>query len=369
MLNNKKNICICGGGNLGHVIAGVAAYKGYNVSLLTRKPELWQSSLSITDFKGNTFIGNITTITNEASQVIPQADIVLLCLPGFAIEEELNYIRPYVRQKCHVGSVVCSTGFFFIASRILDSNISLFGFQRTPFIARIKEYGKSANLLGYKKELQVATLNNDYPEQLQNTLKHITDTPVRLLKNFLEASLTNSNPILHPARLYSLFHAWSENHVYPEHIPFYKTWDNTSSELLIACDNEFQTILKSLPIQIEHIPTLLEYYESCDAISLSNKIRSIIAFKDIMAPMIKTPLGYIPDFNNRYFLEDFPFGLLIIKSIGEILNINTPNIDKILIWGQKVIGKEYLTKEGLTGKDLNCTGYIDEELFDKMIRE
>ena len=25
------NICICGGGGLGHVIAGVAAHKGFNV--------------------------------------------------------------------------------------------------------------------------------------------------------------------------------------------------------------------------------------------------------------------------------------------------------------------------------------------------
>ena len=30
------NICICGGGGLGHVIAGVAAHKGFNVSILTR---------------------------------------------------------------------------------------------------------------------------------------------------------------------------------------------------------------------------------------------------------------------------------------------------------------------------------------------
>ena len=33
------NICICGGGGLGHVIAGVAAHKGFNVSVLTRHPE------------------------------------------------------------------------------------------------------------------------------------------------------------------------------------------------------------------------------------------------------------------------------------------------------------------------------------------
>jgi hypothetical protein len=139
--------------------------------------------------------------------------------------------------------------------------------------------------------------------------------------------------------------------------------------MLISCDNEFQDILNALPIQIEHIPTLLSYYESYDATSLSNKIRSIKAFKDIMAPMKKTSSGYIPDFSNRYFLEDFPFGLLIIKSIGEILNIQTPNIDEILKWGQTVIGKEYLTEKGLKGKDLPNTGYIDKNLFNQIVKK
>ena len=78
----NEHICICGGGNLGHVIAGLAAYKGYKVSVLTRKPELWNSSLIVKDLEGNTFTGKLTTITKDASQVIPQADIILLCLPG-----------------------------------------------------------------------------------------------------------------------------------------------------------------------------------------------------------------------------------------------------------------------------------------------
>ena len=73
----KEHICICGGGNLGHVIAGLAAYKGYKVSILTRKPNLWHPSLTIKDINGNTFIGKLSTITEDASQAIPKADIVL----------------------------------------------------------------------------------------------------------------------------------------------------------------------------------------------------------------------------------------------------------------------------------------------------
>lgn len=194
------------------------------------------------------------------------------------------------------------------------------------------------------------------------------DTPVRMLHHFLEASLTNSNPLLHPARLYSLFHTWSRGKAYHEIPGFYNSWDEESSELLIACDNEFQQILKALPVRIEPIPTLLEYYDSYDARSLTYKIRSIIAFKHIPAPMEKTEKGFLPDFKSRYFTEDFPFGLLIIKSIAEVLNICTPNIDKILLWGQDVLNKEYIHEGELKGKDLSETGYINADLFYKLLK-
>lgn len=174
--------------------------------------------------------------------------------------------------------------------------------------------------------------------------------------------------MLHPARLYSLFHTWSRGKTYHEIPGFYNSWDEESSELLIACDNEFQQILKALPVRIEPIPTLLEYYDSYDARSLTRKIRSIIAFKHIPAPMEKTEKGFLPDFKSRYFTEDFPFGLLIIKSIAEVLNICTPNIDKILLWGQDVLNKEYIHEGELKGKDLSETGYINADLFYKLLK-
>mgnify|MGYP000768392798 FL=1 len=93
------NICICGGGGLGHVIAGVAAHKGFNVSVLTRHPEQWNPSLLIENCRGNTFSGSLACVTANPAEVIPHSDIVLLCLPGFAIEEELLHIQPFLQEK------------------------------------------------------------------------------------------------------------------------------------------------------------------------------------------------------------------------------------------------------------------------------
>lgn len=115
-------ICICGGGSLGHVIAGKIASKGENVSILTRCPEKWNSEIKIDDCEGKIFTGKFSCVTDQAEKIIPDADIVLLCLPGFAIEPVLKQIAPYLSENTYVGSVVCCTGFFFIAYKVFVNN-------------------------------------------------------------------------------------------------------------------------------------------------------------------------------------------------------------------------------------------------------
>ena len=115
-------VCICGGGNLGHVVTGfLAAYGDCEVSLLTRHPERWQQQLGISTPNGQLLRGTIHQISSDAVEVIPAADIVLLCLPGFSLREELLRIRPFLRPMTAVGSIVSSTGFFFEAMEVLPS--------------------------------------------------------------------------------------------------------------------------------------------------------------------------------------------------------------------------------------------------------
>ncbi len=356
-------ICICGGGSLGHVIAGKLAHDGRRVTILTQHPEQWNDTLLIDDCQGRRFCGRPACITRDVERAVRNAQIVLLCLPGFAIEKELRLIAPHLSAATYVGSVVCSTGFFFAARRILGPYVYLFGLQRAPYIARTARYGHSAHLLGYKAELQAAFINVPDETLLCQALARLFDTPVRRLGHFLEAALTNSNPLLHPARLFGLFGNSQPGQTYPDIPGFYSSWDDESSAILTACDDEFQSMLAALPVKITPIPRLLDYYESTDAPSLTRKIRSIRAFQDIKAPMKATECGYVPDFGSRYFTEDFPFGLLIIRSIAEITGTPTPTIDRVLEWGQRMMNKEYLHDGRLCGKDLAETGYVSPELF------
>ena len=329
-------VCICGGGSLAHVCAGVlSSQPEVEVNIFTRKPELWSHQLEVTDSRGKVYNGNLNIIDNSPEEALKDCDIVFLCLPGFAIEGTLNSIKPYIGNAV-VGSIVCSTGFFFAAHRILGEDARLFGFQRVPYIARTKEYGHTANLLGYKPQLAIAVENVEDNEAFRQLVETLWMTPVKLLGSHYEVSLTNSNPILHTGRLYSMWKDW-DGEVYDHNILFYKEWTNEASQMLIDMDAEFMQLLDLLPVTKGAIPSLLKYYESQDAESLTRKITSIPAFQNITSPMKEVGGVWIPDFESRYFTEDFPYGLKYIWQLAHENNIYCPNIDLVYEWGMSKI--------------------------------
>lgn len=328
------HICICGGGSLGHVVAGyLGATKDVEVNLLTRCPDRWSDTIVVDTPDGRELHGRLNIVSSDPKEVLSTADIVLLCLPGYAIKEELIKIKPYVRKGTYVGSVFSSTGFFFEAMRVLDEDVPLWGFQRAPFIARTKEYGHSAHLLGFKSAHNIAVERCADKEQFRAIVESLFDAPVKLLNNYYEASLTNSNPLLHTSRLYTMFGNENEGRVYSRMILFYEEWTVEAAQLLIDMDKEFFNVLKHLPVSEGYLPRILDYYESRDAESLAQKISSILGFRGITSPMVETNVGWVPDFASRYFTGDFPYGLRYIWELAHQLNIDVPAIDKVYNWG------------------------------------
>ena len=67
----NKNICICGGGNLGQVIAGyIAAKKDVKVNVLTRKPERWNKDMIVRLPDGEKLIGKLNLVTDDAQEAL-----------------------------------------------------------------------------------------------------------------------------------------------------------------------------------------------------------------------------------------------------------------------------------------------------------
>lgn len=326
-------ITICGGGNLGHTCAGMfSQLPDVQIQVLTGHPERWNDTIRVHTPDGKTLTAHLSAISDRADLLIPQSDIVLLCLPAFIIEKTILEIKAYVSESTIIGSIVANTGFFIFAHKHLPSATKLFSFQRVPFISRIVDYGKEANLLGFKDSLIMVVENMKNPDEFMKLAEQLFATPIVLADSFYEVTLSNSNPILHTGRLYTMWKDW-DGVPYPKCTKFYNEWDEATAELEIEMDKEFFDLLHKLQVKTTHISTLLDHYDSVDAKSLTNKLRSIDAFKDILSPMKLEKDGWRPDFSSRYFTEDFPFGLRFIYDLAVQHGVNCPNISMVYNWG------------------------------------
>lgn len=333
-----KNICICGGGALGHTCAAVLSNQdGLVVDLLTNHPEKWQHQFRVHTPSGETLMGNVNHISHSPEELIPYADVVLLCLPAFLVEETLRNIRSYLSHSTIVGTVVGNSGFFLFAHQILPSSTPLFAFQRVPYISRVIDYGKEAALLGYKDRLLMAVENISFPNEFCDSVSAWFHTPTQLVDSFYEVTLSNSNPILHTGRLYTMWKDWNGKDIFHTNPLFYSDWTDETSALEIEMDKEFFMLLHSLHVSSKHIDTLLDHYDSADISSLTKKIKSIPSFAGILSPMKPVDGGWIPDFTSRYFTEDFPFGLRFIHDLAHENNIPCPHIDAVYSWGMQQI--------------------------------
>lgn len=337
---NIQNIVIVGGGSLGHVISGWLASQKYHVSVLTRHPSDWSDQLIINTPNGQ-ISSMLNRISDKPSEVIPDADIILLTVPGYANESELREIVPYLKDGSYIGAVFCSSGFFFYALEIIPENIKLWGFQRVPFISRVERYGHEANLLSFRDTLNIAIerASDKEKEEFRKWVETAFHTTTILRNNYLEVTITNSNPILHTARLYTMFQDWTEDMRFDHNILFYEEWTDEAADLMIKMDAELFEILNHLPIDSNYLVPLLKYYESHDATSLKEKLSSIKGFKGITSPMREDEFGWYPDFNSRYFTEDFGYSLRFIWELAKKYDINTPNIDLVYNWGKDKISR------------------------------
>lgn len=328
-----NTLCVCGGGSLGHVIAGMVPSKeGVKVNILTRKPEKWQDKIEVFLPDGKTVIGNLNKISSDPNEVISEADVILFCLPGYAIPEELDKISNSIKPHASIGTVFSSTGFFQEAFKKVPDNVSLFGFQRVPYVSRIEKYGVSAHLLGYKDMLHLAVERSKNPENLRQLMENWLGEPVKLLNSWMEAAITNSNPLLHTSRLYTMFKDWKPGKFYDHQSLFYEDWTDEASDCLVNMDIELFGLIDNLPVTKGYLKPILEHYESKNCHELTKKISSIPSFKGIKTPMIETQDGWIPDFHNRYFVEDFEYGLGTLRNLFMDYNIICPTIDKISTW-------------------------------------
>ena len=327
-------IVIVGAGNVGTQIAAHCSGKGHKVTLFTSHPEMIHKKIEVIDDNNQVICsGEIDKATNDVKEAFSEVDIIFVTTPANVMQKNANIIYPFVTTNMIIILVPGTGGGEVAFANCIKKGAVVCGMQRVPSVARLVQRGKTVRAIGYRKQLHIASIPQEKRHVCADILESIFDISCVCLPNYLNVTLTPSNPILHTTRLRTIFKNY-HNEVYYQSLPlFYEDWDDQSSELLLACDAEVQKICKKLvDFDLSNVKSLRDHYESDSKEALTQKIRSIQGFKGILTPFIATAKGYIPDFESRYFVADFRFGLILFLQIANFVQISVPNMQDTMNW-------------------------------------
>lgn len=332
-------IGIVGGGNMGCVLA-TRFSQAHDVVLYTNlldKKHLYKKDMTVYCEDNNSFYqAKIKCITSSLEELCMKAEYIFITFPSFLFKQLCHDMMPFLKKGHHLIFVPGSGGAELFFKPVLSKGVTISGLQRVHCVARILEFGSLTKESGIKKELFLASIPNSINKEMCNILEKLYSLPITPLNNYLNITFVNSNPILHTSRLYSIFKNYENIKEYDSLPLFYEDWDIESAKILIEMDKELFDMIHYLDkhgLSVCHIKPLLEYYESTNAIELSNKLSSIKAFKGLITPAIKNDKEkYIPDFSSRYFTADFPYGLDILLSFAKFLELKPKHLELVSNW-------------------------------------
>lgn len=335
------NITIVGGGNIGTQFAVHCAYKGHAVTVYSSKPERFDKRLSCVDALGNEiYAGQLRCATADPECAFAAAQIIFVTVPADCMAGYAQQIIPYIRPGVKIGLIPGTGGGECAFAPCLEKGAVIFGLQRVPAVARLVEYGKTVCSTGYRGQLHAAALPKSETAACCDLLESIFDIPCVPLPDYLNLTLTPSNPILHTTRLRTLYSDYVPGVVYKEIPLFYQHWNNESSALLLACDDEVQQLCEKLTaFDLSGVKSLKEHYESDTPEEMTDKISHIPAFQGLTSPQTPVVGGVIPDLNSRYFTADFSYGLAILVQVADMVGLPVPNMEQTLQWYETLAGQ------------------------------
>ncbi len=382
----KKKACVLGAGNSAHATAGLIAnltdWECHVYAPRKDRAELWRKGIERGGIEvcygpddGNVVIqGAPTGVSRYAKQVVPGCQILIMCLPAQAYEDNIRDVAPYVDDGAVIGTICASNGFDWCIDAAMEKvgrspdSYGVFALQNLPWACRVIEYGERVSVMGTKPFMEIA----GRPE---SRLKEIADTMTELIRvkcppvsgGFIGVGLSNLCQVIHPCVMHDNFKDWDGKTPYEDEPLFYQGLSDEAADNMYKVSDEIMEIRTELEKRypgldlsvVYHIFewTLRAYGKYIeDDSTLRTRFSTNKAYVGLTCPMLPAPgSGFVPDFEARYLAEDVPYNLVPVKGVAELCGIATPTIDMLLQWSQKALGKEYIVDGKLCGKDLHET--------------
>lgn len=368
----KKRLVICGGGSSAHTLIPLLKDSIFKVSLYTSRPQQWSHTIDLEwhDPSGKVlgnYSGEIDVISSDPSEIIPDADYVMFCMPVHRYRVALNEIAPFINKNktVFIGTVYGQGGWNWMIDEIKNKycleNIVPFAFGLIPWICRIIEYGHKGVTYGCKAANYAAVYPKHFFNQIDEELlepicyRWFGKGKVEQSDNFLSLSLSVDNQIIHTSRCLGLYKTCGPTWKNKEDVPwFYRDYDELSAQLLSKLDDDYEKIRNQIKLMYpeKDYRYMLDYLalERFSYQSKNTDIReSFVTSQTLVSigtPIVQNKDGlWEVDRDHRFFLDDIYYGNMIAKWMAEQLGISTPTIDEILQWAQKVRNEKFIDEE------------------------
>jgi len=368
----KIKVAIIGGGSSAHAVIPLLSKAGYEVNLLTSRPESWKKIIRL-EYQSETgeakeiFEGELTIVSSKPTIVLENADFVILCMPVSQYKIALNKIAQFIpnNKKVYLGTIYGQGGFNWMVDEIKEkyslNSVVTFAVGLIPWIF----YD------GFKVRNIAATYPLEEFDVLKNTFfndlcyKCFHTGKFYQAKNFISLTLSVDNQIIHPSRMYGLYLKNPKKWNRQEDVPFfYRDFDDTSAKILKKVDDDYSRIRKKIikdnpdtdfKYMLDYLSLERVAYNSCIE-DIKTSFTSSKSLRLIKTPVVKNKDNkWELDKSHRFFTDDIFYGLAIAKGFAEYLHLRVPMIDEILDWAQKILGVS-LIEHGSLKKDCTLNG-------------
>lgn len=315
-------ITVVGAGHGGTTIAADLKSKGHTVTMLKTSTGLHNENFEyILQNKGEiTTVGltkeettvNIDLATTDVELAITDAEIIIVYVQTNFHEQVIKRIIPFMNEDQIVllEPGYLSTAYFLKHEK--EKNFTIVEAQSSPIDCRIVEPGK-VKVLFKNVRNPVAIFTDKDDKDIQEKLDTLEYNFV-YLNSIIEAALHNPNLIVHtiggimsiPRIEYSHGDYWMYKEVFTPHV-----WNMVES-----LDEEKMNVLQAIGAE------QMSYVEACKYRNAEDlTVDAKEAFLTYAAN--SSPEGpFVAD--SRFITEDVPEGLVLLESLGQMLNIETP---------------------------------------------
>jgi hypothetical protein len=372
--DGKVHIAICGMGSLGHVFAGLfSARPDVAVSVLVSNGERADQIRRGLNREGAIRVisparetrGAPVRVTHVPAAAVADADLVILCVPAHCHLPLLRRVVPRMKPGSYLACVPAWGGFHWKARAVLGKNASdirVFGIGSVPWMCSLLSPGAEVRVLGAKAMDSFVPFDAADTTFVADACSLLLGMPTLPLGNFLEICLSPGNQILHCGITYALFKS-TVGRPFREAPLLYEGIAQETADVVERMNEELIALAAAIhAITPDFVPSALFSLHNAlrvayagqitDPSTLRSTIASNAAYRGIRAPMRPVKGGLALDTQSRFFTEDVPHGLVLVKGIALLAGVPTPTCDRVLEWCQAAMEKEYLTDDRLTGRDL-----------------